>query len=198
MCYIFIFFSDNGKPILTGEVVSTSKLILLAAFSFLGEGAFLAEDGADVCTCFSSVMLPLLLRLGLLGAGDEERGRLRSEAAGLTPLALFRLLLLTHRLRESKAVKVRGEDWLARTFDAELVDRRGIPAELILFGVHGADLMEGDDIDDEEEGDNDADDNNLTEDDADADVKAKGKEPAPTEVVQELVMVCEFSLSQWW
>lgn len=126
--------SDSSLMIVpdTGEVVSTSKLIRRAAFSFLGEGAFFAED----VRVFSSVWLPLRFRLGLYGAGERECPR--SEAAGLAPRALSLLLLLmllvvlllpllpllflTHRLSVSKAVKVRGEGWLASTLHRVFVD----------------------------------------------------------------------------
>lgn len=69
----------------------------------------------------------------------------------------------------------------------------------VLFGVHGADLTEGDDNDDDEDkGEKDVSRAEAEEEEKEdeQDVNARGKELATTDVVHELVMVCEFSRSQ--
>ena len=191
----------------TGDVVSTSKLIRRAARNFLGDGALPLPDWLGAAD-FSSVRLPLRFRPpGLLGAGErdgvgvpEPEPGPEPERAGLAPPGCC-VLLAAPRVSVSKAVKVRGEGWFTRSLGAPFLDKSTcsvvvpvVDMEVVvtLFGVHGADLMEGDASDDDDNGDND---DSLVEEAEQEDVRARGRELATMEVVQELVMVWALSRS---
>lgn len=127
---------------------------------------------------------------GMGGLADTPLLVLTASSLFLLDLRLLLLLLLTHRLRESNSVSLSGEGWL----------EAAAPASLLLLGVHGAERT--DEVKDEA-GDNWEEILNMfavawkvardgAEDEA---ASAKGKALTATDVVHELVMVCEFSLS---